>query len=171
MKEDYDITKQMQDDLIAAYNKVSPTSWSLQTAYARAVKQPAPRYYITAKQALQILSPMVRGDFRKVDNMLPNKRRMYYSLLEKVTELSEKRAFRGKSLYYILRYAVTSPAPEFFIGISSLYKMRRLMKMGLIDDEGRTAPIESKIRAYEKLKAKREKRKEWLKNHPSPTAI
>lgn len=157
MKNDYDITKQFQDDLIKAYNSVAPHCWFQEDAYRRAVVQPAPRYYISAKQASQVLSPMVRGDFSRVDMMMPNRRRMYYSLLNKVIELSEKRAFVGKSLTYIVQFAVSSPAPEFFVGWETIRKVRTYIKHGQYDDEGRTRNVKSRVRSYEKLKRKRER--------------
>lgn len=157
MKNDYDIEKQKQDDLINAYNQVAPHCLMQDDAYRKAVKQPAPRYYISAKQAAQVLSPMVRGDFTRVDMMIPNRRRMYYSLFEKVLELSEKRAFVGKSLLYITRFAVLSPAPEFFIGGDSFRVLRSYLKNGHYDDDGRTCGLPGRQRAYEKLKRKRER--------------
>ena len=161
MKNDYDISRQFQDDLIKAYNKVAPTCLMQNDAYKKTVKQPAPRYYITAKQALQVLSPMVRGDFSKVDMMIPNKRRMYYSLLEKVIELSEKRAFVGKPLSYIVQFAVTSPAPEFFIGAGSFRVIRWAIKSNRYNDEGKLVNATYRERSYERLKAKREREKAY----------
>lgn len=159
MKNDYDISKQFQDDLIKAYKSVAPFCWSQFEAYEKAVKQPAPRYYITPRQAAQVISPMVHGDFRRVDMMLPNKRRMYYSLFEKVVELSEKRAFIGKSLTYIMQYAVTQPAPEFFVTKYAVEQVRRYIKKGYLDDDGKVVNYRSRNNSYSRLKAKREKRK------------
>ena len=160
MKNDYDITRQFQNDLIKAYNRVAPTCLMQSQAWEKTVKQPAPRYYITAKQALQVLSPMMQGDFTHVDMMIPNKRRMYYSLYEKTIELSEKRAFVGKSLTYIVQFAVASPAPEFFITSSSFRVIRSALKNNRYDDEGRMVNAKHRERAYEKLKMKRKRMKE-----------
>lgn len=158
MKNDYDISKQFQDDLIKAYNKVAYTSWTQVEAYKKAVKQPAPRYYVSARQAVQVISPMVRGDFERVNLMTPNRRRMYYSLFEKVTELSEKRAFIGKSLSYIVQYAVASPAPEFFVTHHSVHQVRSYLKNKHIDDEGKVVnPPPGRSKSYERLKAYRER--------------
>lgn len=161
MKNDYDISKQFQDDLIKAYNAVAPHCWSQSEAYEKAVKQPAPRYYITPRQAAQIISPMVRGDFEKVNMMLPNKRRMYYSLFQKVIELSEKRCFIGKSLTYIMQYAVSQPAPEFFVTGYTVEQVRRYIKKGYLDDEGKVVNYQSRDKNYGKLKAKRARLKDY----------
>lgn len=160
MKNDYDISKQYQDDLIKAYNSVALTSWTQEEAYKKAVKCPAPRYYISAKQAAQVISPMVRGDFERVDMMKPNRKRMYYSLYEKVLELSEKRAFIGKSLLYIMQFAVTSPAPEFFVSHHALAQVRSFLKNGYFDNNGKVQNIPYRDKAYERLKAYREKLRE-----------
>ena len=157
MKNDYDITKQYQDDLIKAYNKVAPTSWTQEEAYRKAVKLPAPRYYVSAKQAAQVIAPMVRGDFERVNQMMPNRKRMYYSLYEKVIELSEKRAFIGKSLTYIMQYAVSSPAPEFFVSHHALAQVRSFLKNGYFDNEGKVNNVPYRDKAYERLKAYRER--------------
>ena len=159
MKNDYGISKQFQDDLIKAYNAVATKCWSQTEAYEKAVKQSAPRYYITPKQAAQVISPMVHGDFRKVNMMLPNRRRMYYSLFDKVVELSEKRAFIGKSLTYIMQFAVASPAPEFFVTGYTVEQVRRYLRKGYLDDEGKVVNYRSRDNSYSKLKEKRARRK------------
>ena len=159
MKNDYDISRQQQDDLVKAYNRVALNSWSQEEAYKKAVKEPAPRYYVSAKQAAQVIAPMVRGDFERVNMMLPNRRRMYYSLFQKVIELSEKRAFVGKPLSYVVKYAVISPAPEFFVCYNKVHEVRSFIKNGKLDDEGRVINHTGRAANYERLKAKRAKRK------------
>jgi hypothetical protein len=165
MKNDYDISKQYQDDMISAYNKVAPTCLMQMDAYRKAVKQPAPRYYGSARQAAQVLAPMMRGNFERVDMMIPNRRRMYYSLFEKVLEMSEKRAFVGKPLSYIVAFAVSSPAPEFFTTPESFRVLRSWLKNNHFDDSGRAQGVHARERQYLKLKKKRERAKE-LRNSP-----
>lgn len=144
----------MQDDLIAAYNKVAPLCWTQKEAYNRTIKQPAPRYYISARQATQILSKMVRGDFFFVKSMHKNKQRLYFSLFDKVMEMSEKSAFIGKPLYYIVQFAILQPAPEFFISDKQMQFIRLNLKNGRIADDGRT---DNRIWAnvYQRAKEKR----------------
>lgn len=169
MKNDYTIAKQYQEDLIKAYNKVAQSSWSQKDAYAKAVKLPAPRYYVSARQAAQVIAPMVRGDFERVNMMHPNRRRLYYSLLDKVIELSEKRAFIGKPLIYIVRFAVSSPAPEFFVTPNALSQVRSYLKKGYFDNEGKALEVPSRVKSYERLKEKRGKLKAYraqFKNSP-----
>lgn len=169
MKSEYYISRQFQDDLIDAYNSVAPTCFSQLDAYRKAVKQPAPRYYVSARQAAQVISPMVRGDFERVDMMRPNRRRMYYCLFEKVMELSEKRAFIGKPLLFIMRSAVSSPAPEFFVGFKTLARIRSYLKNGHLDDEGRVINMPTLERNYEKLKKRRAELKAYREQFKSST--
>ena len=137
MKENYDITRQMQIDLIAAYKRVCSSCWTQTEAYEKMVKEPAPRYYVTAKQACQVLSPMLRGDFGTVNMMRPIRREMYYSLYDEVVRLSEKRDYINKGLMYIVRDAVMRPAPRFFISPVRARIIRLWLKNGVYDDEGR----------------------------------
>ena len=128
------------------------------------VKEPAPRYYVSAKQACQIISPMLRGDFETINLMMPIKRRMYYSLYNEVIRLSEKRDFIGKGLIYIMREAVTRPAPEFFISPSRAKIIRNWLKSGLYDEEGCFKKETQKwySNMLEKRRVKKEKREKWM---------
>ncbi len=136
-KENYEISRQMHEDLMKAYIDVYASCWSQKEAYERTARHPAPRYYISPKQASQIISPMVRGDFELVDLMHPHKRNMYYALFEEVKKLSEQRAFIGKSLSYIMQYAVLQPAPEFFISWDHVKRIRLWLKRGIIGPDGK----------------------------------
>lgn len=159
-KTDYNITRQLQEDVIAAYIKVSGKAWDYQDAFRQIASMPAPRYYVTAKQAFQIVAPMMKGDFRKVDHMTRNKRRMYYSLFNKAMELSEQHTFRGKSLFYIMQFAVTSPAPEFFLSPNRINNIRHFYRTGVTDDDGRMVKPWCETERYKRVKAERQRRKE-----------
>jgi hypothetical protein len=137
-KMNYDISRQMQDDLIKAYCEACEGSWTMLQACNKAVRMPAPRFYVTPKQAYLMIAPMIRGDFERV-NLLNNplKRKMYYELFDVVVRLCEKREFIGKSLWYIMPFAVTQPASRFYITGHSLYCIRQDMKMGRTDDDGK----------------------------------
>lgn len=143
-KSNYDISKQMQDDLIKAYCKACDGSWTMYDACAKAVKMPAPRFYVSPKQAYQVISPMVKGDLEMVNLLNPLRRKMYRELFDVVMRLTEKREFIGKSLWYIMPFAVTQPASEFFISPHSLYCIRQGIKMGRINDDGKQNPHVSK---------------------------
>jgi hypothetical protein len=140
-----EISKQLQEAIMKAYCEVCDKCWTYGEAFAKIAKMPAPRYFVSEKQARMMLSPMMKGDFDQVNLLPPNKRRMYYSLFQKVVEMSESYQYRGKSLSYIVRHAVLEPAPEFFLKPFSLYFIRLMIKHGYIDESGRcTRPISKK---------------------------
>lgn len=153
----------MQEDLIAAYKRVYSKCWTQHEAYEKMVMEPAPRYYVTAKQASMILSPMMRGDFEYVDLMQPLRREMYYALFNDVIKLSERREFIGKSLTYILQYAVTQPAPRFYISAERGKVIRSHIRNGKYDETGKVR--DDKVPSYVTCREKRRKiykeRKQW----------
>lgn len=163
-KENYDITKQMQVDLINAYKKVCGSCWSQTQAYERMVEQPAPRYYVTPKQACSVISRMMKGDFERVNMMAPTRREMYYSLFDVVIKLSEKREFIGKSLSYIMKFAVAQPAPQFFISPIRARIIRGHIRNGVFDEEGkvRDEKLPSYTRCREKKRRIAEAKRRWM---------
>ena len=66
------------------------------------------------------ISPMMRGDLSKLKALSPLKQQMYMDLYEKVMELSQKKGFWRKSLYFILKDAVLQPAPRFYINATRM---------------------------------------------------
>lgn len=163
-KSNYDTTKQMQQDLIAAYKRVCGDCWTQHQAYERMVNEPAPRYYVSPRQASQIIARMVKGDFSRVEMMLPLRREMYYSLFKVVQELSEKREFIGKSLSYIMKFAVMQPAPKFYISPLRASMIRSFIRKGVFDENGKV--IDEKLPSYvttrENNRKKGEERKKWM---------
>lgn len=155
-KVNYDITKQMHQDLIDAYKRVCGDCWSQREAYVRMVNEPAPRYYVSPRQASQNIAMMVRGDFSKVDTMMPLRRELYYSLFDVVQRLSERREFIGKSLSYIMRFAVVEPAPKFFISPVRGSIIRGFIKNGTFDENGKV--IDAKLPSYATTRANNLKR-------------
>ena len=162
--EDYSLRKQMYHDLIEAYKAVAPHCWTQGEAYERMVKQPAPRYYVTPKQAYQVIAKMVKGDFEMVNMMLPLRRKMYYALYDEFVSLCEKPMFYGKSVWFIMQHAVSRPAAEFYISAERAKHIRCWLKTGVIDDEGRI--VESRLPSYARTREyhrnKRERKKQWM---------
>lgn len=83
--------------------------------YEMVVNKPAPRFYIDPRSALQVLSPIMRGDRSALEQMKPLRRQMYEDLFDVVMRLSQKKDYWCKSLYVILKDAVLQPAPRFYI--------------------------------------------------------
>lgn len=148
-------------DLIAAYKAVAPFCWTQKEAHERMVKQPAPRYYVTAKRAYQVILPMMRGDFERVNLMPPSRRRMYYCLFDEVVKMMEKPAYYNKSLKYIMQFAVTRPAPEFFLSPTRAWHIRYWLKKGTINADGVVddTKLPSYVRTREYHRNKKKNRK------------
>lgn len=114
-KKNYELTLMQRDDLMAAYRDVYRKCWTQQEAWRKTAEHPAPRYYVTAKEAWEKLRRMVRGDTSVVDRLGKSKRRMYYSLYDALLKLTEKREYSTHSLWFLCPILVSQPAPEFFI--------------------------------------------------------
>lgn len=114
-KTNYDLTAMQREDLMTAYRDVACTCHRQEEAYRKVAMHPAKRFYISAKQAHEKLRKMVIGDFSEVDRMTEPRKRMYYHLFNKLNEMSQRKEYMGKSLYFICSFLVIEPAPEFFI--------------------------------------------------------
>lgn len=114
-KTNYDLIARQREDLMMAYRDVAPRCHSQREAWIKVAAHPAPRYYVSPKQAFEKLRKMVMGDTSTVDVMSEPRRRMYYSLFNRLQELSQRKAFIGKSLYFMCTFLVGEPAPEFFL--------------------------------------------------------
>ena len=154
----------MYKDLIQAYKNVAPLCWSQQEAYERMVLEPAPRFYVTAKQAYHFITKMVRGDFERVNLMLPLRRSMYYALYDEFVKLSEKPSFYNKSVWFIIQHAVAQPAPRFYITAERAKHLRCWLKNGTIDNNGKVDErrLPSYKRTRENLYKRRERKRQWM---------
>lgn len=114
-KKNYELTLMQRDALMEAYKEVYRKCWSQKEAWKKTAEHPAPRYYVTAKEAYEKLRRMVRGDTSVVDRLGDTKRRMYYSLYNTLVRLTEKREYSTCSLWFLCPIVVSQPAPEFFI--------------------------------------------------------
>ena len=129
-KLNYDISIQFRKDLMAAYDKITPKAMSQMQAYRMAVKQPAPRYYLSRKQAYQQVMKMYKGDFSDVEKMRPNKKRQYTALFDTTISLWKRRGYRNKSLWHVIQFAILEPAPEFFVGWRDMQKIFQFVQTG-----------------------------------------
>lgn len=154
----------MHKDLIDAYKRVCGSCWNQSEAYEKMVLEPAPRYYVSIKQAHKVIAPMMRGDFEMVNLMIPMKREMYYSLFEVIMRLSTQAEFRGKSLYFILPFAITQPAPRFYISPTRARIIRGFMKNGTFDENGKV--VDEKLPSYARTRKsyhiRKEKHRQWM---------
>ena len=118
MKENSLCREQMKDDLMKVFREISAgyTCRYQTEAYEQTVKHPAPRYYIDARRAHRVISPMRRGDYTELHKLSALKQQMYLDLFDTVQKLYQRSAYWGKSLYYVLQFAILEPAPRFYIG-------------------------------------------------------
>ena len=169
-KMNYTITRQMQVDLIAAYKRVVERGCYSQTdAYERMVLEPAPRYYVSAKHAFQMLSPMMRGDFTRINQLSALKREMYYSLYREVLRMVDMPTYIGKPLWFVTQFAVQRPAPRFFISPKRAKILRNMIKSGVVDETGKVIDERwpNYVRSREKRRRFAERKKKWMQEKMS----
>lgn len=132
----YKSSHQMRLDMMKAYREVFNDCWSQREAWERTIHHPAPRVYVSQKQAYEVLRPMFfQGDMSALEKMKPSRKRMYRYLYDLVVELAQKPQYVGKSLHFIVGQAITMPAPEFFVDWCLVKKVFIWCKKGLIKDE------------------------------------
>lgn len=127
-RRNFELTCKMREDLMNAYREVYIKCHSQKEAYMKTVKRPAPRFYVTPKQAYCMLRQMVRGDFSKVEMLAPQKQNMYMELFGKLQQLSQRQEFIGKSLWFICQFLVSQPASEFYISAETFKDIFPSMK-------------------------------------------
>ncbi len=119
-KRNFALTQQQRDDLMAAYRQVCGKCWTQREAWEKVARHPAPRYYVSAKEAHEKLRKMVVGDMSIVDSMSDNRRRMYYSLFDRLQVMSQRKEMMGKSLWFMCSFLVSLPAPEFYVSANTV---------------------------------------------------
>lgn len=115
MKDNFNISYAFREDLMAAYRNIAPRCWSQQEAWRKTAESPAPRYYISGREAYEKMKRLVQGDFSVIKKMRRKKYEMYISLFNTLVEMSQRKIFIGKSLRFICDFVVTEPAPSFFV--------------------------------------------------------
>lgn len=108
----------MKEDLMKVYREVSG-KYGCRTnseAWEEVVRHPAPRFYVSSRRAHQRLSAMRRGDMSSLEKLSPLKREMYEDLFEVVRRLWQKKPYWGRSLNYVVQFAIQEPAKRFYIG-------------------------------------------------------
>ena len=109
--------EEMKNDLMKVFREVASqhTCHNNWEAWEMVVQHPAPRFYIDPRRAHQRLSLLLHGDTSKIDCLNPLKKEMYEALFAVVMKMWQKPAYWGKSLNYVLKFAVMEPAPRFYI--------------------------------------------------------
>jgi len=119
MKQKVKFREDMKRDLMRVFREVSAQYECRNNteAFRKVVNHPAPRFYVTVASAHSVISPMRYGDRSRLETMTPLKREMYEDLFNVVVGLSREERFQGKTLHYILRFAIMEPAPKFYINV------------------------------------------------------
>lgn len=118
-KNNPDVTQQKYHDILVAYNRIAPECRQQADVWKRLAEEPAPRFYISHFQAYQRMLQMYKGD-RTINNLSPYRRRLFEALYDKCLELSQKREYCKLSLYQLTSFAITQPAPSFFISPATM---------------------------------------------------
>lgn len=123
----------MKTDLMKVYREVCARHEcrNQREAYEQTVTHDAPRFYVDARWAFQRIAPLCRGDRSALEKMSPLTRSMYEELFEVVLRLYQEEKYWGKSLSYVLRFAVQEPASRFFISkerMGQIWRERTALK-------------------------------------------
>lgn len=116
----FDVMVTMRDDLMKTYREVFSKCRTQKEAYAKTVKQPAPRFYVSPKHAYEIMRLLVSGDTSVLEKMGNTRRRMYQDMFGILLKMMQKPEYTGKSLWFICQFLVIQPAPEFYFSVSSM---------------------------------------------------
>lgn len=121
--------RQRGEAAVAAFNRVLPTCKTLDEAYAKAAKEPAPRFFVEFPRAYRCVSELERYG-KRVSN--PLKAAMY-------DELHRRWKAKGVKHYAVLEEILKEPAPSFYIEPwtfrTLVYKMLREGKKRYGDGE------------------------------------
>lgn len=125
--------EQMKEDLMKVFREVcsSYECKNNREAWRQVVTHEAPRFYIDSRRAHLYISPMLRGDTSKIDKLSPLKREMYQELFKTVMRIWQEDKYYGKSLNYVLQFAILEPAPRFYIDtkrMEQIWKEKRRKK-------------------------------------------
>lgn len=116
----FDIMLTMRDDLMNTYRRVFDKCRTQKEAYAKTIKQPAPRFYVSPKQAYEVMRVLVSGNTSVLERMSGTRRRMYKDMFNILLRMMQKPEYTGKSLWFICQFLVVQPAPEFYYSVSSM---------------------------------------------------
>ena len=78
--------------------------------------------------------------------------------------MTERTEYYGKSLSYIMKFAVLRPAPKFFISPTRAKIIRNSVRNGVYDEDGKVidAKQPSYITCRERKRKKMEERRKWM---------
>jgi len=111
----FDLVEKQREDLMKVYREVCTHCHSQHEAWIKTINHQAPRYYVSPKQAHQMLSPLLRGDYSMLSKLKPHIRQMYEDMFVELQRMVQQKEFIGKSLWFVCQFLVARPAPQFYI--------------------------------------------------------
>ena len=115
---DKSITKQRAEACLEVFQRILPQCESIEEAFERAAKEPAPKFFVSFSRAYRCVSELERHGKRVTE---PTKAAM-------VDELHRRWKARGVKHYACLEEIIEEPAPSFYIAPSTF---RRLVYLEL----------------------------------------
>lgn len=112
------ITKQRAEACLEAFYRVLPQCKTVDEAFERAAKEPAPKFFVSFSRACRCVSELERNGKRVTE---PTKAAM-------VDELHRRWKAKGVKHYVCLEEIIEEPAPSFYISPSTF---RRLVYLEL----------------------------------------
>lgn len=115
-----ELKRQRERDFMAAYRNVAMRCSTNIEAYRLAIKQPAPRFYVTAEQArhhVRLYAQPAGRASRKISRDCTL--RMYDEITRRYNEYMESGKGRFMTTLQVLNKILSEPAPEFYITLST----------------------------------------------------
>ena len=109
----FEYAEERNDDLMRAYKEQisSCDNVYLPSLFARVVKSPSKRFWVSVERASIIIAEMRRGN--KLTNMRPTKRAMFEEIYRRVMIL--KKAHPEQSYSQLVFEVIQEPAPQFYL--------------------------------------------------------
>lgn len=134
--ESYSLQTQMREDLMRCYREIAPNCITQAGAWRKTVLHPAPRYYVSARQAYQQINLYLQGRTEEIDKMKPLHRERWMCLIQEVLKIAQEPEHQGKPLTELTKIAVERPAPQFFIQPERMKSLFRNTKYNRYDKNG-----------------------------------
>lgn len=95
---------------------------SAQRAFREAIDTPAPRFWVSEARAAAVVKMMMRGE-DPTENMLPEKRKMFLEIFQRVSDLLEKEPDTpvGDAVFRV----VNGDAPNYYMSIKHAQRLIR----------------------------------------------
>jgi len=111
------IRGQFVSDVCKAMFEARKGAFDVNTAMAKRLCEPAPRFYITPKHAAEVIYKITAEGEKALDKYRPLRKQMYLDLYSVYNDLRQKPKFEGVPIYKLAVYVVEQQAPQFYIDL------------------------------------------------------